>query len=181
MPSAPYPISGTVYDRDGSTAVAAIVTILDTATHEKTSITCNSNGQFIIDAANLASGYTNGDHLQITASYGSGSGIRSLSKRHTIDTGTGSYDCGSIVLHSGEDSFLTCNITFASHTNSHSGNLYVDFYDRTNDNLVFRIETIAGETEALPIGYLGVKMDGGFIRIFESETSGRSEVLTVFK
>ena len=51
----------------------------------------------------------------------------------------------------------------------------------TNDNLVFRIETIAGETEALPIGYLGVKMDGGFIRIFESETSGRSEVLTVFK
>jgi hypothetical protein len=85
-----------------------------------------------------------------------------------------------MVLHSGVEPFGTCFIVFTAHSNSAAGGLYVDFYDR-NDNLVFRIESAAGSTSVYPIGYLGAKMDGGFIRVFESETAGESSVLTVVK
>jgi len=182
MPSFPYPVDGVVYDIDGSTLVSgAIVVALDVTTAEKISTTTNALGQFQLDLANLSSGYTNADKIQVTATYKTESGQRSLSKRHTVDTGTGSYSAGNMVLHSGSEPFGTCNITFASHSNSHSGNLYVKYYDRTNDNPVFIIESIAGTTATLPFGYLGVKMSGGFIRVFESETSGQSNTVEVWK
>jgi hypothetical protein len=182
MPSIPYPIDGIVYDIDGSTVVSgAMVVVLNTTTHEKTSTTTNSLGQFILDLANLTSGYSNSDKTQITAFYGTDSGQRCLSKRHTVDIGTGSYAIGDMVLHSGTEPIITCSITFAAHTNSHSGNLYVTYYDRTNDNLAFRIEALAGTTQPLPFGYLGKVMAGGFIRIFEDDTSGRSNSVEVWK
>lgn len=183
MPVLPYPIDGTIYDIDGSTLVSgAIVAALDVTTGEKISTTTNVLGQFQLDLANLTSGYTANDKCQLTASYGTVSGQRSLSRRWTISGAyANNYDASTMVLHSGSDPFGTCDITFASHTNSHSASLYVSYYDRTNDNLVFRIENVTRTTITLPFGYLGKKMAGGFIRIFESETSGRSNTVEVWK
>jgi len=187
MPRTPYPIDGVVYDRDGTTLVSgATVIILDVNLNEKISAKTNASGEFLLDLANLTSDYSNGDKIQVTAVYGLGSAQRSLSKRHTVVTATGYYSAGDMVLHAGSEPFADSFITFVSHSNSHSAGLYVDFYDRKNDAFVFRVESTAasattGDTAILPIGYLGVKMDGGFIRVFESETAGRSEVLTVFK
>jgi len=177
----PFPIDGTVYDTDGSTVRPnAIVVILYTTTEERLSTTTDDNGQFILDISNFTSGYSNNDKLQITATYGSESGIRSISRRYTVNVGAGSYSIGNMILHEGEESLTTCSITFVSLTNSTSGGLYTDFYDR-NDNLVFRMECGAGLSIAFPIGYLGLKMDKGFIRVFESETSGSLKSMAVVK
>ena len=177
----PYPIDGTVVDTDGSTAVAATVVILNTTTAERISLTAETDGTFLLDLANLTSGYTNSDKIQITVFFGAGTAMRSLSRRHTVNTAQGSYSVGTMVLHWGADPFGSCYITFASHTNSSGAGLWVDFYDRINDAKIMRIETATGNISTFPIGYLGVKADGGFIRIFESETSRNSEVLTVVK
>jgi hypothetical protein len=181
-PYIPYPIDGTVYDIDGSTKVAgATVIAFNVDTGERTSTTTDSSGDFLIDMANFASGYSDGDRIQGTISYGSGSGIRCMSRRHTIDTAVGAYSAGDVVLHPGTDPFLTCHITFAGHSNTHTAKLYVDFYDRTNDVLVFRIEAPLGGSASFPFGYLGQKMDGGFIKVFEDETAGRSVVSVISK
>lgn len=180
MPVTPYPVDGTVYDQDGSTAVnGATVIALDVTTQEKTSITTDSSGDFLLDLGNLASGWTVGDKMQITAFYKDGSARRSLTKRFTVSST--SHSCGSLVLHAGVEPFGTSHITFVSVTNSTAAGLYVDFYDRDNDIKVFRVEAITGTSIAFPIGYLGTRMDGGFVRVFESETSGELEVLTVVK
>ena len=175
----PYPIDGTIYDLDGSTAVnQAQVVVLDSTSGERISMKTNSSGQFILDIANLASGYSNGDKLQITATYGSGSAIRSLSKRHTVDTGLGAYSVGSMVLHEGEEPFGTCTITFAGATSTTDQT--VSWYDR-NDNVVFKLSMLAKTTSTYPFGYLGQKMDGGFIRAFSSESTGVTKAVTIFK
>lgn len=176
----PYPVDGRIYDQNGSTAVnGATVVILNITSQEKISGSTDAAGDFLLDLANLTSGYLIGDRIQITAFYGDGSGRRSLSKRYTL-AGT-SYSAGNFVLHSGEEPFGTCHITFVSLTNSTAGGLYVDFYDRSNDVKVFRIECLGGYYADFGIGYLGKRMDGGFIRVFESNTSGELEVLTVVK
>ena len=182
MPIPSYSINGKVYDRDGATVLEnTIVIVLDVTTGERTSVKTNSVGEFILDLNNLASGYSNGDKLQITATYKSDGSIRSLSRRHTVDMGIGFVDLGNMVLHSGEEPLNTCHIVFASHTNSTGAGLYVDFYDRTNDVLIFRIEAPTGDSRQFSIGYLGKKMEGGFIRVFESEASGSSEALVISK
>jgi len=182
MPVGSYPIDGLVYDVDGSTVVSgAVVIVLNVTTGERTSTTSNGIGGFILDLANLASGFTNLDKLQITASYGRGSGARSLSRRHTVNTAIGFYNAGNMVLHPGTDPFLTCHITFAGHSNAHTAKLYVNFYDRTYDVLVFSIEAPLGGSAPFPFGYLGQKMDGGFIKIFEDETAGRSVTSVISK
>ena len=181
MAYTPFQVDGTVLDTDGSTAVnKAKVVILNTTTGERTAETTNSSGQFVGDLANLTSGYSNGDKIQTTVTYGTESSIRSLTKRFTVVLTDGSKALGNIILHPGEDPFTTCNITFAALTNSTAGGLYVDFYNR-NDILVFRIDCGAATSIAFPIGYLGVKMDGGFVRVFESEASGSLNSLVVFK
>lgn len=180
MPFAPFPVDGTIKDRDGITVRAGTVVVVNCTTGERISGTANASGQFILDLGNLTSGYTIGDHIHVTAFYGTGSGRRTLSKRFIITTGMSNYECGSMVLHSGEEKFDTCHIFFASVTNSTAGGLYVDFYDR-NDNFVFRIECLGGYYADYAIGYVGVKMDNGFIRIWESETAGSLESLVVVK
>ena len=110
----PFPIDGIVLDIDGSTALnAAKVIVLNATTAERTSGITNSSGQFILDLANLTSGYSNGDKLQITAFYGTGTAIRSLSKRYTILLTDGAKALGNMILHEGEEHIGTCNITFA--------------------------------------------------------------------
>lgn len=179
MPVNSYLINGTVYDLDGSTASdGAKVTIYNVTTKEKTSTTTNSSGQFLLDLANLASGYTIGDKIVLTAQIGTGSATRSLSKRKTTAAADNyEWSVGSIVLHEGMEQWGTCYIVQVAHTNSSAGGLYVDFYDRDNDVRIFRIEAAAGTTTNVLTQYPGIKMDGGFIRVFESETAAESKVL----
>jgi len=176
----PYPVDGVVYDVDGVNVVNnSTVVALNTTTGEKISMKTNSLGQFILDLANLTSGYSNGDALQVTATYGSGSAIRSLSKRHTVSTVAGAYAIGNMVLHPGEDHFGDCNLTFAFIT-SDTTTRYCDYYDR-NDNLIFRISSIASSTAEMAFGYLGIRMDKGFIRVFSSETAGQCYSSAIYK
>lgn len=180
MVYSPYPVDGTVYDIDGVNLVnSAFVVALNATTGEKISMKTNSVGQFLLDLANLTSGYSNGDLLQVTATYGTGSGIRSLSKRHTVSTVAGAYAIGNMVLHPGEDHFGDCSITFAFITSDTSVRT-CDYYDR-NDNLVFRIGSIASSTGELAFGYLGIRMDKGFIRIFSSETASQCYSSAIYK
>ena len=182
MPSPPYTVSGTIYDIDGSTKLlAAQVTAYNVTTKEKTSVTSDVSGNFILSLSNLASGYTLGDRIVLSVQYGGGSSsaVRSLSKRRTTADGdNGVWEVGNLVLHEGGEAWGTCYIAFAHHSNSSSGGLYVDFYDRENDVRVFRIECPAGDSESIFPSWPGIKMDGGYIRIFESETAGESKVLT---
>lgn len=179
MPTSSFPITGKIYDRDGSTVINGVtVIVFDVTLGQKTSVTTNVLGEFIADLSNLASAWTEGDKLQITAFYGDGSARRSLSKRYTVKTSDGSYDIGNMILHAGEEPFGKATITYAHHTATANAN--VDFYDR-NDNFVFNIRVLANSFAVAPIGYLGKIMDGGFIRVFGTETAGTSEVLTVWK
>ena len=181
MPVGPYPVDGRVYDMDGSTVITgATVIAFNVTTQEKTSITTDTSGDFIIDLANLASGYSNGDHIQLTAHYGISTGARTLSKRHTVNTSVGMWSPGDMVLHAGAEPFGTCFVTFAGVTAGSSAR-NVEFYDRTYDILVFKISAVANSTEQMSFGYLGQKMEGGFIRVFSSETSGDCYCSTIVK
>ena len=66
----PYPVSGYIYESDGSTALEnAVVTARNVRTGEFLSLksVSNSAGEYIIDLANFSSGYNNGDLVRIYA------------------------------------------------------------------------------------------------------------------
>ena len=66
----PYIINGILYDTNGSTPIANIkVTLRNEKTNQITSTNTNSLGQYILDAANLTNGYSNGDILSIFVIY----------------------------------------------------------------------------------------------------------------
>lgn len=93
MPFTPYPIDGTVYSLDGTTAAAgATVKAVNSATGESVSVSTNSSGQFILDLANLKasigttqSGYSDRDVIIITATDGTSTGYW----RHTVNVNEG--------------------------------------------------------------------------------------------
>ena len=75
MPKIPYLVYGIVYNSSNSASSGVSVYAKDETTGESTpSVTTNSSGQYIIDLANLNSGYTTGDFIQIIASGGVGIG-----------------------------------------------------------------------------------------------------------
>lgn len=70
MATLPFPIDGTVYDTDGTTALASVkVTIRNERTNETLSDTTDSAGAYTLDCANLASQYANGDTISIFVIY----------------------------------------------------------------------------------------------------------------
>ncbi len=70
MTSTPYPISGTVKDADSVALNNVIVSIINIDTNEELTVTTNALGEYVVDLANLTSGYTIGDIISIYASYG---------------------------------------------------------------------------------------------------------------
>ena len=91
MPSTPYPISGTIKNVDGSTALSGVTVTLynETLSEEiKTNsiATTASDGTYTVDAANTTSAYLNGDTVVIEAR----KGYKIAQTRHTIDTSVGS-------------------------------------------------------------------------------------------
>jgi hypothetical protein len=71
MPSLPFPVDGTVYEFDGTTAVANVKVICRNVTNNETlNTTTNSSGQFIFDLSYFTSGYSTGNEISLFASYG---------------------------------------------------------------------------------------------------------------
>jgi len=68
VPATPYIISGTAYEEDGTSVISDLtVKFRNRTTNETTTTTTTSNGQYLYDLANLASGYTIGDIISINA------------------------------------------------------------------------------------------------------------------
>ncbi len=65
----PFVVVGTVTD-SGSSNVSTKVVMRNNRTGEKINQTSNSSGQYVLDAANLASGYMDTDTLSLIAAYG---------------------------------------------------------------------------------------------------------------
>ena len=73
MPNLPYPVNGTITDSDSNT-VSTKVVMRNDRTGETINTTSNSSGQYILDAANLTSGYMDSDRLSIITAYGNEEG-----------------------------------------------------------------------------------------------------------
>jgi len=70
MASLPYIVSGTVYDTDGTTALANIkVIIRNERTNETINQTTNGAGQYALDASNFTSQFADGDTLTVFVIY----------------------------------------------------------------------------------------------------------------
>jgi len=96
----PYPVRGTVYSSDGTTAMGAgvIVYLRNESSNEKISTLTDSDGKYFLDAANLAGGYNNGDILTVFVIYSN----YEASESHTI-SGEGGYE-QDLILSEVEDS-----------------------------------------------------------------------------
>jgi len=85
MSAVPYPISGIIYDSDSEVLNGVTVSVINTDSNEELTTTTNSSGEYILDLANLTSGYRNGDLISIYSSYGR----RYSEQFHTVVTSTG--------------------------------------------------------------------------------------------
>jgi len=65
MPSNPYIISGTITDEDSNIVSSTLVTAHSITNSERITFTTNSSGQYVLDLANLTSGYTVGDTINV--------------------------------------------------------------------------------------------------------------------
>jgi len=67
----PFPISGKVYESDGTTIISNVLVICKNVSNNETQTQLsNSSGEFLFDAANFTSGYSVGNEISIFASYG---------------------------------------------------------------------------------------------------------------
>ena len=83
--SSPYPISGTITDRNSTALASLTISVMNVATGETQSTTTNSSWFYLVECANFTSGYTNGDEISIWAS----SGRYYKEELHTIDASVG--------------------------------------------------------------------------------------------
>lgn len=100
--SSPYPISGTIIKSDGTAYEGVYISLKNMTADEwikgEGIVTSSSNGQYIIDAGNLPSGYSNGDKLLIVYYIGD----YREETFHTIDTNIGSWE-NDITIYEIED------------------------------------------------------------------------------
>lgn len=103
----PYPLSGLVKDVDGSTVLEnIIVTAYDFNTKEYISSVTNSSGEYMLDLANLTSGYSNGDVIYLTAITNNTSNIKKYEHyRTTVSTSNGLEE-KNLTLRVGTDPVL---------------------------------------------------------------------------
>ena len=75
MPLTPYIVYGYIYQLGTTTGASSNnITLTDETTGETISTITNSSGQFLLDLGNLASGYTDGDYVKVTATGGTSNG-----------------------------------------------------------------------------------------------------------
>jgi len=77
MASLPYPVNGIITDSNSALVVTKVV-LRNDRTGEKISVTSNASGQYVMDAANLASGYMDSDRITIIVGYGDEEGSDSI-------------------------------------------------------------------------------------------------------
>lgn len=71
MAGTPHPVSGNIFDTDGTTPINNVrVSILNAVTNEAKAVLTNQSGEYLVDLANYPSGFTDGDDISIYASYG---------------------------------------------------------------------------------------------------------------
>lgn len=67
MPQPPHPIRGIIYDENSLVKDGVMVTVTNFRTDEGTNVTTNTAGEYILDLANLPSGYEDKDILLLQA------------------------------------------------------------------------------------------------------------------
>lgn len=70
MPNLPYPVAGQITDSDGANPSGAKVVLRNDRSGEKISTTTNDQGEYVLDAANLTSGYVESDRLTVICAFG---------------------------------------------------------------------------------------------------------------
>jgi len=63
----PYPVSGKVYDIDGTAEGGVTVRLTNTRTKETLTATTNTSGEYVLDLSNLESGWNNNDVVFLQA------------------------------------------------------------------------------------------------------------------
>lgn len=94
MPQAPFPISGKVYDTDGSTGLDEVtVEAFNLRTGQRISTTTNALGEYTVDLTEMSSEYANEDKILLIASISISTWVK---KRRTavveVDTTVGSIE-----------------------------------------------------------------------------------------
>ena len=146
MPNLPFPVTGYVYDIDGTTKLAnATVTARNVTNGEWLPQTAQgttaSDGEYAIDLGNFKSGWSDDDKIQLYVYKGDN---LVACYRWQIETGTEEKD-QNLYAHTGRVSLSTCQLEGYIITNSSAGGLYVDLHDG-DDEHVLRIEVAAGTT-----------------------------------
>jgi len=187
-PRQPYPISGTVYEEDGSTVLTdATVTIWSVTNQEwmetdKESTTA-SDGTYVIDLADMPTAYANGDKIQVLIYKGN----KVIEYRHTVSTSTESHEettatIAHIYPKSGKaytERGIRIISGFVSNSDS-SNSQYVDFFDRANDEK-HRVQVPKDDTISLNFIHVGKFFEKGYCIVFEDYTEDELDVCLVVK
>lgn len=182
MPRTQYPISGVVYDTDGTTKMTSgIVVLINTTLDERISDeSIESDGSFSVDAANTTTEYSNGDKLQVLI-YNSNN-TKSTEFRHTLDTGETGYNKGDVYMHWTQSVLRTARLKSLVVSNKHDSNEYtVDLYNREDDEVLLTIDVGTNDTKSIFLGLEGLKFDGGICVIRQSDAANTVEVQMVVK
>ena len=181
MARTPYPITGIVTDVDGSTLMAsATVRVIDVTLGENIEVTTASDGSFSADLANLTSAYSDDDAIQVVV-YDSDK-VKSTDFRHTVDTGTGNYDVGTIYMHWTKPILGTSRLLALIASNkSDSAEYTIDLYDRTNDHKILTFDIDTNDPFSPNLGFKGLDFPGGICVIRESDAANTVEIQMVVK
>jgi len=178
MPIQQYPLTGIVKDIDASTAKSGVTCTVwnitkGTRLASSDEVTTQADGSFSLDLANLpgTTPYENGDRLQVVFYILSEN--KCVNIRYTVDTAgyPNGKNLGTVYLHVGQPHLVPTRIIGGWVANSSAGNLYVDIYDRADDNLVGRVEVLANATVTLPASLIGMEIDGGICLVAEETTT----------
>ena len=74
MPNLPYIVYGTITDSDSTNPSGAKIVLRNDRSGQKISTVTNSSGQYLLDAANLTSGYVESDRLTSICAFGDADG-----------------------------------------------------------------------------------------------------------
>ena len=184
MPSAPYPISGVVYesyetDSSQDTGVNAVsVRVYNVTNSEYSSwVTTNSSGQYTIDLANMTTAYLDNDVIFIETLFVSGVNASSSCERIVVDTGVGS-DTQNLYLHSGIMTENTTKLYTVILHNKSTAAGSIKFYSRINGRLVLQMNVGSNTLGVSPLfnSNEGIHCNGGFFKINSEKTIDSNEV-----
>lgn len=146
MVNSPYPISGVVYDTDNSSVAASINMIAyNQRTAESITATTNALGEYVLDLANLTSGYDSGDVIFVSAY----SDYRSIDYRTTTSAGDdvgGSESKNLYLMWGNSHAYFNTRLISGVVTNTAASQGNVKFYDRAHDYELFEMRVPANDT-----------------------------------